>query len=104
MSYYRIKVVEDGNNVAHLAFSVAAINSSNPNPQVYIRWGNIPDEKQHDFVGCSTQYCAINQVDINLGRGASGYWYIGLQAPNSFSNPYDFAIWHGCMLSLIHIY
>ena len=93
MVYYKLNV--DLFNKTRLSFSVASMKASDPSPRVYVRWGNIPDENNYDFVGCSTQYCAVNQVDLEILSGFAGDWYIGVVAGNT-TESYAFGIWHGC--------
>lgn len=92
MTYYKLKV--DLFNKTRLSFSVASMTSS-PTPRVYVRWGNLPDENTYDFVGCSTEFCAVNQVDLEVLSGSAGDWYIGILAAPNVTEKYDFGIWHG---------
>jgi hypothetical protein len=92
MVYYKLKV--DLLNKTRLSFSVASKTSA-PTPRVYVRWGNLPDENNYDYVGCSTEYCAVNQVDLEILTGSAGDWYIGVSAAPNTSDSYAFGIWHG---------
>jgi len=92
MTYYKLTV--DLFNKTRLAFSVASMTSS-PTPRVYVRWGNLPDENTYDYIGCSTQYCAVDQVDLEVLGGSAGDWYIGVLAATNVTESYAFGIWHG---------
>lgn len=92
MVYYKLKV--DLVNKTRLSFSVASKTAA-PTPLVYVRWGNLPDKDTYDYVGCSTEYCAVNQVDLEILSGSAGDWYIGVVAAPNTSDAYAFGIWHG---------
>ncbi len=98
MTYYKLKV--DLFNKTRLSFSVASMTTA-PTPRVYVRWGNLPDENNYDYVGCSTEYCAVNQIDLEVLSGSAGDWYIGVIAAANTSEKYDFGIWHGCKLMIL---
>lgn len=88
MIYYKFAV--DGINKTRISFSVAALESNKPTPQVFIRWRNLPDANTYDFVGCSTEFCGVNQVNLEVLFGYYGDWYIGIM-----SNRTEYGIWHG---------
>jgi len=92
MTYYKLNV--DLFNKTRLSFSVASM-TSDATPRVYARWGNLPDETNYDFVGCSTEFCAVNQVDLEVLSGSAGDWYIGIVAAPNTTEKYKFGIWHG---------